>query len=111
MIFNVVLEFKNQKIRDYLKQEHINYVTDYTDLPDQSYWSIRDCLLLAYSTRYRGVEPGVYKYSIAEGAIIQHVSSILQTPFLVDVKALNKVLIMLFYLALFSLPFILLAIR
>ncbi|MBS1634419.1 MAG: hypothetical protein JST26_00760 [Bacteroidetes bacterium] len=111
MIFNVVLEVKNQKIRDYLKQEHINYITDYADLPDKNYWSIRDCLLLAYSTRYKGVEPGVYQYSVAEGAIIQHITSILQTPFQVDVKAFGKLFIMLLYVAMFALPFILIALH
>lgn len=97
MIFGLVMEVKNQKIRDYLKTEHINYTIDYSELPDKHYWSIRDCLLLAFPSTYKSVEPGVYQYSIAEGAIIQHINNILQTPFILDFKALGKVLIVLLY--------------
>lgn len=98
MIFSLIMEVKNQKIRDYLKTEHINYTLEYNELPDKNYWSIRDCLLLAFPQRYRNVEPGVYQYSVAEGAIIQHINSILQTPFILDFKIAGKVLIMLLYI-------------
>lgn len=98
MVFSLIMEVKNQKIRDYLQQEHINYTVDYTELPDKNYWSIRDCLLMAFPSRYRSVEPGVYQYSMAEGAIIQHINSILQTPFIPDVRAFGKILVLLLYI-------------
>lgn len=98
MVFNLIMEVKNQKVRDYLKQEHINYTMEYGSLSDRNYWTIRDCVLLAFPARYKSVEPGVYQYSVAEGALIQHISSILQTPFILDIKVMGKVLLVLLYL-------------
>ena len=98
MVFDLIMEIKNQKIRDYLAQEKINYTTDYVDLPDKDYWTIRDCVLLSFSKRYAGVEAGVQKYSLFEGGIIQHISSVLKTPFIKDVKTLEKIAIMFTYI-------------
>jgi len=98
MVFDLIMEIKNQKIRDYLSQEQINYTTDYADLPDRDYWTIRDCVLLSFSKRYASVEAGVQKYSLLEGGIIQHISSILKTPFIKDVKTLEKMAIMFTYI-------------
>jgi len=98
MVFDLIMEIKNQKIRDYLGQEQINYTTDYADLPDRDYWTIRDCVLLSFSKRYASVEAGVQKYSLLEGGIIQHISSILKTPFIKDVRTLEKIAIMFTYI-------------
>ncbi len=48
MIFELYNEIRNQKIRDYLDQEKITYQCEYTDLPDKSYWLIRDCILFSF---------------------------------------------------------------
>lgn len=106
MIFGLVSEFRNEKIRKYLKQENINYVTDYDDLPDFNYWAIRDCILLAFHKRYAGIKAGVHKYSIIESNILKHVISILKTPFNLDVKILEKIAILLTYLAFLVIPII-----
>lgn len=98
MVFDLIMEIKNQKIRDYLSQENINYTTDYADLPDTDYWTIRDCILLSFSKRYALAEPGVQKYSVMEGGIIQHVTAVLKTPFIKDVKTLEKIAITLTYI-------------
>ncbi|MCF8423663.1 MAG: site-2 protease family protein [Bacteroidia bacterium] len=98
MVFDLIMEIKNQKIRDYLAQENINYTTDYVDLPDRDYWTIRDCVLLSFSKRYPGIEAGVQKYSLLEGGIIQHVTAVLKTPFIKDVKTLEKIAIMFTYI-------------
>jgi len=98
MIFGLIMEVKNQKVRNILKQEHINYTIDYPNLSDKSYWSIRDCILLAFPGRYKGVDAGVYQYSIAEGALLQHVMSVLQTPFILDLKIFGKIFITLLYI-------------
>jgi Zn-dependent protease len=98
MVFDLIMEIKNQKIRDYLAQEQINYTTDYVDLPDRDYWTIRDCVLLSFSKRYAGIEAGVQKYSLLEGGIIQHVTAVLKTPFIKDVKTLEKIAIMFTYI-------------
>lgn len=97
MILSLVMEIKNEKIRDYLRQERINYYYDYNDLPDKIYWTIRDCILMAFSSRYKGVEPGHYQYSMAENVIIQHISSILRTPYKLDIGLFGKILIVLLY--------------
>lgn len=104
MIFDLIMEVKNQKIRDYLNQEHINYNIDYADLPDKDYWTIRDCLLLAFGKRYAGVQPGVHQYSVAEGGILQHVMSILKTPILHDLKLFGKILILLIFIFFLATP-------
>lgn len=106
MIFDLVMEIKNQKIRDYLKLEHINYETDYNDLPDKHYWTIRDCLLLSFNKRYSGIQAGVHQYSPVEGGIIQHVSAILKTPIIKDLSVLGKIITMILFIIFLLLPVI-----
>ena len=98
MVFDLIMEIKNEKIRNYLDQEHINYTTNYSDLPDKDYWTIRDCVLLSFSKRYASIEPGVQSYSMLEGGIIQHISAILKTPFIKDLKTLEKIGIVISYI-------------
>jgi hypothetical protein len=65
MIFDLIMEIKNQKIREYLIQEKINYITDYDDLPDADYWTIRDCIIVVVQqTLYAGIQAGVHQYSV-----------------------------------------------
>ncbi len=97
MIFDLIMEIKNQKIREYLDQENINYTSDYNDLPDTNYWTIRDCILLSFSKRYAGIQAGVHQYSVLEGGLIQHVVAVLKTPFIKDVKLLEKIGIIFTY--------------
>ncbi|MES2761396.1 MAG: site-2 protease family protein [Bacteroidota bacterium] len=106
MVFDLLMEIKNHKIREYLKQENINYITDYKDLPDRDYWSIRDCILLSFGKRYTGVQAGVQQYSLLEGGLIQHVISVLKIPFIKDVKIFGKIIVTLIYIFfLIILPF------
>jgi len=98
MVFELIMEIKNQKIRNYLEAENIIYNVNYIDLPDTDYWTIRDCVLLSFSKRYSGVQPGVHNYSMIEAGIINHISSILKTPFLRDVKWLEKSAIIFTYI-------------
>jgi Zn-dependent protease len=98
MTFELIMEIKNQKIRNYLSTENINYTVTYNDLTDTNYWLIRDCILLSFSKRYSGVQAGVHTYSIIEAGLINHVSAILKTPFLRDVKWLEKTAIILTYI-------------
>lgn len=98
MTFELIMEMKNQKIRNYLSAENINYTVTYNDLTDTNYWLIRDCILLSFSKRYSGVQAGVHTYSIIEAGLINHVSTILKTPFLRDVKWLEKTAIILTYI-------------
>ena len=104
--FELMNENKHQKIRDYLKQEHINYFTDYPTLPDKDYWLIRDCLLFSFPKKYISVKPGVYQYSIIEPIIIKHISSILQVNLTYNLSILKQIFILLFYLASFIIPII-----
>ncbi len=101
MIFDLIMEIKNHKVREYLKQENINYICAYDDLPDLHYWIIRDCLILSFNKRYAGIPAGVHQYATLEGGIIQHVASVLKTPIIKDLKAFGKILVMLLYLLLF----------
>lgn len=98
MIFELLTEIKNEKIRDYLSAENIPFKLNYNDLPDKDYWIMRDCILLSFGKRYQGVQAGIHEYSIMEGAIVNHISSILKTPFIKDIKWLEKLAILLTYL-------------
>jgi stage IV sporulation protein FB len=98
MVFDLLMEIKNHKIRQYLKQENINYIVDYHDLRDADYWTIRDCILLSFARRYAGVQAGVQQYSMVEGGIIQHVIAVLKTPFIKDLKLFGKICILLIYI-------------
>lgn len=98
MVFDLIMEMKNQKIREYLSQENINYTSDYNDLPDTTYWTIRDCILLSFNKRYAGIQAGVHQYSVLEGGLIQHVVAVLKTPFIKDVKLFEKIGIIFTYI-------------
>jgi Zn-dependent protease len=104
MIFDLVMEIKNQKIRDYLKQEHINHIVDYSDLPDKDYWTIRDCIILSFSRRYNGIPAGVHQYSVIEGGLLQHVTAVLKTPVIKDLRVTGRILTLLIYLTFLMLP-------
>jgi Zn-dependent protease len=100
-------ETKHQKIRDYLRQEKINYHIDYENLPNKDYWLIRDCLIMSFPKKYASVEPGKYDYSIAEPLLIQHVTAVLQVNLKLDLNLFKRILIMLFYILVFVGPLIL----
>jgi Zn-dependent protease len=100
-------ETKHQKIRDYLRQEKINYHIDYENLPNKDYWLIRDCLIMSFPKKYASVEPGKYDYSIAEPLLIQHVSAVLKVNLKLDLNIFMRLLILLFYIFIFIGPLIL----
>lgn len=100
-------ETKHQKIRDYLRQEKINYHIDYENLPNKDYWLIRDCLIMSFPKKYASVEPGKYDYSIAEPLLIQHVTAVLQVNLKLDLNVFKRILILLFYILVFVGPLIL----
>ncbi len=100
-------ESKNQRIRNILKSEHINYRQDYKALSNKDYWLIRDCILFAYPKKFAGVQPGVYQYSIIEPLMIQQVNTILQINMFNDLNVLKQILFLLLYLASFAIPLIL----
>lgn len=95
--FELFNENKHQKIRDYLRQEKINYFTDYQNLPDKNYWLIRDCLLFSFPKKYYGTEPGKHEYSALEPVIVQHINSILQVNLKFDLNFLRGLIILLIY--------------
>ncbi len=101
MIFDLIMEIKNHKIREYLKQENIPYICDYNELSDRNYWIIRDCIILSFSKRYAGIQAGVQQYSVIEAGLIQHVSSVLKTPIIKDLKWFGKTFVMLLYILFF----------
>lgn len=104
--FELFNENKHQKIRDYLKQERINYFTDYPALPDKDYWLIRDCLLFSFPKKYVSIKPGDYQYSLIEPLLIKHISAILQVNLTYNLNTLKQILILLFYLGSFIIPII-----
>jgi Zn-dependent protease len=101
LIFDMIMEIKNHRIREYLKQEKINYIIDYNDLPDQHYWIIRDGILLSFNKRYTGIRAGLHQYSAVEGGLIQHVIAVLKTPFIKDISIFGKILVVILYIVFF----------
>ncbi len=99
-------ENKHQKIRDYLRQERINYFTDYANLPDKDYWLIRDCLVLSFPKKYAAITAGKLEYSPAEPLIVQHINSVLQVNLKFDLSVFKRILVVLFYAAIFVGPII-----
>jgi stage IV sporulation protein FB len=97
MIFELINEVKNQKIRDYLDGERIEYHTEYTDLPDKNYWLIRDCILFSFQKKYNGVQPGHHQYSVIEPMLMTHVMKVLRPDFKNDLSVFEKVLFLLLY--------------
>jgi stage IV sporulation protein FB len=104
-------ENKHQKIREYLKQEKINYCTDYENLPDKNYWLIRDCLLFSFHKKYIGIVPGKLEYSTFEPLLVQHISAVLKVDLRYDLKGLKKILVLLFYISSFFAPLIMVLIH
>jgi len=100
-------ESKNQKIRNILKSENINYHQEYNTLTNKEYWLIRDCILFAYPKKFAGLQPGVYQYTIIEPLIIQQVNTILQINILNDLNVFKQILFLLLYLASFIVPLVL----
>jgi stage IV sporulation protein FB len=98
MIFELLNERKNQKIRDYLDQEKINYYIEYNNLPDKNYWLIRDCILFSFQKKYNGVPPGLYQYSVIESVLMNHVMSVLKPDFRHDLGMGGKLLFLFLYL-------------
>jgi stage IV sporulation protein FB len=92
-------ENKHEKIREYLRQEHINYRTDYPSLPDKDYWLIRDCLVLSFPKKYAAVPAGSYQYSVVEPVIVQHINAVLQVNLIADLNLVKRLLMLLFYVA------------
>jgi Zn-dependent protease len=97
-------ENKHEKIRQYLRQEKINYYTEYENLPDKDYWLIRDCLIFSFPRKYGSLIPGKHEYSIIEPLLMQHINSVLKVNLRLDLNVVKRLLVLLFYLAVFLLP-------
>lgn len=98
MIFELINEIKNQKIRDYLEGEKVQYHVEYEELPDKSYWLIRDCILFSFQKKYAGVQPGRYEYTVIEPMLMAHVMKVLRPNFSNDLSVFKKVLFLLLYI-------------
>lgn len=99
-------ESKNEKIRNILRDEHVNYKQEYKTLSNKEYWLIRDCILFAYPKKFAGLQPGHYQYSIIEPLMIQQVNTILQINMFNDLSVFKQVLFLLIYIASFIVPLI-----
>jgi Zn-dependent protease len=104
-------ENKNQKIRDYLNLEKIDYHTDYLNLPNKAYWLIRDCLIFSFPKKYIGTQAGNYEYSIAEPLLVQHVNNVLQVNLKTDMNLFKRILTLIFYISIFVVPLIFIALN
>lgn len=104
MVFELISEIKNQRIREYLLQEKINYTTDYKNLPNPDYWLIRDCILLSFNKRYSMVQAGEHQYTIIESSLMQHVMAVLKSPIKNELTLIGKVAMLLLFLSFIIAP-------
>ena len=102
--FELYNENKLQKIRTYLKEEKIDFYIDYENLSNKNYWLIRDCLLLSFPRKYKGMSPGNYEYSIVESLLVQQTKSVLQPNLKFDIKIFGRILVMIFYVFILIAP-------
>jgi len=107
MALELFNELKNHKIRTYLASEQIDYRLNYSEISNKNYWFIRDCLLFAFSNRYRGINPGEYRYHPYEPLLAQHITYILQPRYNNQLSSIQLFLIIAIYMAAFVLPAIL----
>ncbi|MBL7932623.1 MAG: site-2 protease family protein [Bacteroidia bacterium] len=105
--FEIYNENKHQKIRDYLKQEKIDYHVEYADLTDKNYWLIRDCLIFSFPKKYAGIIAGQYQYSHLEALFVQHVNSVLQVNLKQDLNWFKRLLVLIFYILITLSPIVL----
>lgn len=94
-------EIKHQKIREYLRNEKVNYTIEYDDLSNKDYWLIRDCILLSFRKKYNGILAGDYQYSLLEPVLVQHVKSVLKVDLKNDLSIVKKIFLLLVYLSVF----------
>ena len=97
-------ENKLNKIRKYLQEEKVDVYVEYNDLSDKHYWLIRDCLLLSFPKKYRGLQAGQYEYSIYESLLIQQTKAVLQPNLKFDMGVFAKIMTMVFYLFIIIAP-------
>jgi len=102
----LINENKNQKIRDYLRLEKINYYTDYENLPDKDYWLIRDCLIFSFPKKYAGTQAGRYEYGLSEPIVIQHINNVIKVNLKIDLKGFKRFMMLLFYIIVLIGPFV-----
>jgi stage IV sporulation protein FB len=102
--FELFNENKHEKIRNYLKQERVNYYTDYPNLPDKDYWFVRDCLIFSFPRKYGIIKPGVHEYTILEPMLVQHVSSVLKVNLKFDLNLVKRLLVLVFYIVITLAP-------
>lgn len=106
MIMDMRNEARHEKIREYLRQEKINYYSEYEQLPDKDYWLIRDCLIFSFPRKYGMLTPGRYEYSMFEPSLIRQVSSVLKTNLVSDLNVFTRLLFILLYIAMLFGPVI-----
>lgn len=94
-------EIKHQKIREYLRNEKVNYTIEYDELSNKDYWLIRDCILLSFQKKYNGILAGDYQYSLLEPVLVQHVKSVLKVDLKNDLSIVKKIFLLLVYLSVF----------
>jgi stage IV sporulation protein FB len=104
--FELFNENKLEKIREYLRQEKINFFTSYDSLPDKDYWLIRDCLIFSFPKKYGSIVPGKLEYNVFEPVLLRQVNSVLRVRLIADLNLPKRILILLFYIALFFTPIV-----
>jgi stage IV sporulation protein FB len=107
IVFELFNEHKHEKIREYLRQEKINYYTDYENLPDKDYWLIRDCIIFSFPKKYGSIPPGKYEYSPLEPVLLHHINSVLKVNLKIDLNFVKRLFVLLFYIGIFIAPLVL----
>jgi stage IV sporulation protein FB len=107
MLLRLFGEKKMTAIENRIGAEGINTDLDYTDLPDEDYWKIRNILIEEHA-EFRDLNPAPpYEYSEKEEKIMTMIQGLLHRHLIQDMPLAGKLLTLLVWLAAFAAPWFL----
>ncbi|HEY0434551.1 MAG TPA: site-2 protease family protein [Chitinophagaceae bacterium] len=107
MVYRLVAEARSDRLTAKVEAVGVNLEKTYDEITDEDYWKIRDVLIASNHSSVRNVRPGVpYEYAVNEDKVVSAVENLLQRSIIQDLSGAGKVLIVLVWLAGFSVPFL-----
>ena len=106
MLVRLFSDTKTTQVEKKIETSGINTDTEYSELPDEDYWKMRDIIVQEYP-QFKDVNPGPpYAYHAKEEKIMTTIESFLHRHLLQDVSHLGKVLIFLVWIIAFAAPWL-----
>jgi Zn-dependent protease len=107
MLIRLFTENKIDVIEKKIESQGINIDSSYEDLPDESYWKIRDILVTDHPA-FKDLSQGPpYEYSPKEERVMSSIQNLLQRHLIQDVSIAGKIFILLIWIAALAAPWLL----